>query len=211
MLDQALTYHGFCHHVIPINKDKTPACPNWKSFQHVQQEDEVRQLFSKPCHGIAVIMQDGYEALDFDSKNDEQGRDLYMEFVTLLKDEYPTAYEQLKNKIWSQRTPTGGAHIVFRSHSPEGNNPRLAKQNGKVIIETRGVGGYIAVTPTPGYSSNRTLQELPYITAEERELLLAIARCFNEDNDEIRVKNTNTLTEFTLQDKFNAEHGSECG
>jgi hypothetical protein len=51
----------------------------------------------------------------------------------------------------------------------------------KVLIETRGEGGYLAIYPTPGYEliygSFDNIQE---ITPEEREVLISTAIEFNE-------------------------------
>jgi hypothetical protein len=205
MIDHALKYFNKGFRVIPITKAKSPATKEWKSFQEVQLESDIKSIFSGREYGLAVLMTEGYEALDFDSKNDLHARDLYIEFVTLLQEEYPTVAASIKNKVWSQRTPSGGAHILFRSHHAEGNQKLAISEDKKVLIETRGVGGYIAITPTQGYRAAQELDELPYISAEERELLILLAKCFTEDT--ATVSETTVRNEpFELADKFNADH-----
>ena len=54
------------------------------------------------------------------------------------------------------------------------------KDKVRVLIETRGSGGYIAAYPTPGYELKRgSFFDLKEITDEERSLLFSIAESFN--------------------------------
>jgi len=51
----------------------------------------------------------------------------------------------------------------------------------KVLIETRGEGGYFVTSPTPGYSFTQNhLEKIPIISTEERELIFTIARSFDQ-------------------------------
>lgn len=56
----------------------------------------------------------------------------------------------------------------------------------RVLLETRGEGGYVVAPPTTGYKplQGDPLQEIPTISSEDRALILNIARSFNEYQEE---------------------------
>ncbi len=91
-------------------------------------------------------------------------------------------------------TPSGGAHVIYRCPEIAGSQ-KLAmrweegEQKAKVLIETRGEGAYFLFPGSPNnchetgkpYVLRRgSLTDIPVITAEERALLSASARSFNE-------------------------------
>ena len=81
------------------------------------------------------------------------------------------------------KSVNGGYHVCYRCDNVEGNLHLARLVEGSKIetfIETRGIGGYAAAPPTPGYEVRGDLLNPPKITPEERALLFAVARGFNE-------------------------------
>lgn len=53
---------------------------------------------------------------------------------------------------YSELSPSGGLHLLYRitDHEVPGNTKIAANEDGLVLAETRGRGGYVIVAPTPG-------------------------------------------------------------
>jgi hypothetical protein len=109
-------------------------------------------------------------ALDVDAKN-EQG--LVAKFEQACK-QHGFDLAQLPK----QTTPNGGgAHYFFRSENEIRNEVFARNEQGKTTIETRGLGGYVCVAPSPGYTMQRgSIWDAPLI---DDEALLSIARSLN--------------------------------
>jgi len=94
--------------------------------------------------------------------------------------------ELFKAKIHAlvrQKTPSGGAHFLFKSEGEPIKNMKLAraKEGGKsgLLIETRGIGGYICTGG--GYEWERgDLTQLTTLTSEQLEDVLSAARSFDK-------------------------------
>jgi hypothetical protein len=180
--------------VIPIKEDKRPVI-DWKPFQ-----DRIANPGELNFNGrIALVcgpVSGNVEAIDIDSKYDITGT-LIERFQDLVNGAEPFLF----SKLVIQKTPSGGLHLVYRCSVIEGNK-KLASRNTteeerkanvhdkiRVLIETRGAGGYIAIDPTPGYSLvNGSFDDIQEITPEERNLLLAAARSLNEVTDSKKLK-----------------------
>jgi hypothetical protein len=174
---------GLC--VVPTRTDKRPALPTWTIFQkQLPTQDEVDEWFATATpHGIGIIcgiISGGLEALDLDAKNDPAGT---------LNRRAEAAIRQFAPGVWErlpiEQTPSGGLHLYFRSPMPEGNL-KLAHcpdAQGKlaVIAETRGEGGFIVSSPSPGYKMQHgSLSTIPLLTVEERDGLLSAARSLDQ-------------------------------
>lgn len=154
---------------------------------------DVHLLLSKPIHSfnvdyyfkdrnvdIGLILTDGREVLDVDSKNKDG---LSQQFLKAFSLGWPELYE----KMVIQMTPSGGLHLHYTSEIvggpaalakiPGRPNPvtiieRLSKQSGK---------HYVKIAPSEGY---KFIQGdpfcIPFITAEERNWIIALAMSFNE-------------------------------
>ncbi len=83
---------------------------------------------------------------------------------------------------YAEDSPSGGMHLLYRivDHPVPGNSKIAADENGLVVAETRGEGGYVIVAPTPGHCHktgepwrlvNGNYGQLPSITWAERNLL----------------------------------------
>lgn len=187
-------------HLIPVNSDKTPAC-KWKDYQESQTEEDIKRLFSRPCWGMAMLTGVGYlEVIDIDSKHWEGSIPLHDDYIT-------TVGGLLSAPIVAQKTISGGMHLLYRSYMVEGNL-KLAKSNGKTVIETRGEGGYVVVAPTPGYEwTNGDLTVIPFISDDDRESLMQVAKSYGDEEEVIEPKPANLATSGTTPaDGYNNKH-----
>lgn len=221
LLKLALAYHSAGLRVIPVTNEKRPACKGWKQYQTGQTEQQVKELFSNPVWGIAILTGQGVEAIDVDAKYWLHNSDLLTDYMK---------HNDVKNgnacpltSLCIQSTVNGGYHIIYRCPEIEGNKKlaqRLATgeeaekgERVKVLFETRGEGGYIVAHPSPGYElENGDLANLPEITPDQRAGLFAAARDFDETGAEIpepiehpKIKTGQGLTPW---DDYNAKHNA---
>lgn len=174
--------------VLPVRADgsKAPSIQSWKALQESRpSEDAVIQWYlDQPNSGVGIItgaVSRFLEVLDFDD---------------------PSAIQPWKDKVGSElldqlvmvSTPSGGLHIAYRCPSGIQPNQKLAQRrgdDGKVttLIETRGEGGYIIAPGSPAacHPANKeylptqgSLDAIPEVTGEQRDLLLSAARELNE-------------------------------
>lgn len=187
LLQTALQYHAAGLRVVPIREDKRPAVNSWKQYQSVQTEKDIREIFAADHYGIAVLTGiDGLECVDVDSKYDLAG--------TLIQDlqtanDWINAKEGEFQRLTVQQTRSGGWHILYKCDNPEGNK-KLAERPAApgeeagttpVLLETRGIGGYVVVHPTPGYSLHfGKLTDIPRIKQSTRDTLISVCRSFNQ-------------------------------
>jgi hypothetical protein len=186
LLDTALQYHRAGLRVVPVKDDKRPTVA-WKQYQTAQTETDVLRDFSAPCWGIAVLTGvNGLEVIDIDCKYDLTGK-LELDFIKScdeLNGNNPPVIS-----LAMARTKSGGYHLFYRTAEP-GNNMKLAKRPATesedqnttpVLIETRGVGGYVVVAPSPGYEMQfGDLCNIPTITQQTRNTIIQAARSFDE-------------------------------
>jgi len=175
--------------VVPIRTGtKLPDVP-WKPLQSKRMtKNEANQVFVNGCN-IALVggaVSGNLEALDFDKS------ELFQPFLDTL--ESINADLRVKLRV-HQSTPSGGFHILYRCTCAVGGNMKLAmsaryqdeagKPRQDVFIETRGEGGYFLIAPSvvsPGksYTLHGSLADLPVLSPEEHEVLLSLARSFDE-------------------------------
>lgn len=121
------------------------------------------------------------EVLDFDLKNTTND-DFMAEYKQLILEQL--GGEFIKSLV-VQQTPSGGFHFLYRAKNIEGNL-KLAKNSGgrEAIIETRGEGGYIAIAPSANYKFIQgSPKSIPYISDEERNILIDSARAMGEHKE----------------------------
>ena len=201
---------------VPIRPGgKVPAC-SWEPYQrHAMQPADVDRMFRNGC-GIGLVcgpVSGNLELLDFDDP------ELFRPFGDTLESVNPDLRGRLTT--W-QETPSGGFHLLYRCSAPVGGNTVLARdQGGKAAIETRGEGGQFLIAPSKAkskqdgelhpYTMHGTLDAIPTISPEDRELLHSIAKSFDEGGHQEQeqrqqcVPRQNGNTGDRPGDRFNAE------
>ena len=172
--------HGM--QIIPLVKgSKEPA--NIKSVYDLLSkpihENNIDYFFKDRAVDIGIILTDEMEFLDIDEKNK---RGITKEFLKAVKYGWPELYDQLV----IDETPSGGCHIIYKSEIT-GGKQSLAKvhasPNPLTIIEriSKSNKQYIKISPSEGYQIKKgNPLELPFITAEQRQFLSALAISLNE-------------------------------
>lgn len=195
MIEQAKEYSLLGFSTIPIGKDKIPL-GKWTENQHSIINPNGN---FKGCYGIGLVcgaVSGGLEVIDIDCKYDLKGT-LFSEYKLLINQ----LDKGLLKKMVVAKTQSGGYHFIYRCDKIEGNlklasrhtteeekkdNP---KDKVRVLIETRGEGGYIACFPTPKYSFiYGSLDKVSTISENERETLFTAAKTFNEVFKEAIIK-----------------------
>lgn len=169
---------------LPIKSDKRPSVETWS------WKEKVDYNFNN-CYGIGLIcgsISGDIEVIDIDCKYDLTGS-LFQRFKKAINEADASI---LKNLV-VQSTPSGGYHFIYRCKTRT-KNSKLARRHStaeeisknpsdkvKVLIETRGDGGYFAVWPTKGYEIKYgDISDIKYITDEQRNTIFEVAGTFNE-------------------------------
>jgi hypothetical protein len=192
---------GLC--VLPARTDsKRPALAGWKEFQNrLPDETEIATWFAdaQAMCIVAGAVSGNLEMLDFDA-----GGTAFDAWADLVRSESPDLFDRLV----SERSPSGGQHVIYRCQDGVSANLKLAQRrvvvtsgepvemHGKTyvprrvgdqfevlltLIETRGEGGLFLCHPTAGYEMLQgDLADVPMIDATERELLLRAAWSLDE-------------------------------
>jgi len=193
--------------VIPIKVDgsKSPMIP-WKEFQtRIMTREEADRYFREFC-GIAIIagqVSGNLEIIDIESEAP------MADLVQLIDEHLPGLLPTLPQV----NTPTGGRHILYRCSEIAGNQKLAMSAESKVLIETRGEGGYVLTVTSPPecHPSGKeytlavgSILRTPTITSEQREILLSCCRSFNRLVAPEHVPATPRGTGKTPGDDFNA-------
>lgn len=189
--------------LIPINEKKIPLVKEW-------QTSTVKHELN--AYGVGLVCgHDNIEAIDIDLKYDLTG-ELFKKYKLSINQ----LDKNLLNKLVVQKTMSNGYHFVYKCAVIEGNKKlanRLTTPEEKqytydleikagatiqqaekrkegdkvrVLIETRGIGGYIAIVPTPKYELiHGSFDAINEITENERDILMTCAREFNEILSEV--------------------------
>lgn len=201
--------------VLGLTKQKVPSEGSWTKWQTEfrKPQDINSDALGLICGKISQNM----EVIDIDLKYDISG-DLYERYIELLEDNCSGLYDALM----VLKTPSGGYHWVYRCEEIEGNKKlarrpateeekKVKRENWKVLIETRGEGGYIASFPSEGYEVLQgKFSEIPQITKEQRDIILSCARTFDEEIKEVNIpKSTFTSTGKTPWQDFDERNSCE--
>jgi hypothetical protein len=185
MIEIAKEYYHSGLSIIPIGEKKLPI-GSWKK----NQTELIEPSFSS-CVGIGIVcgeVSGGVECIDIDQKYSLDGK-LFDNYKNLIAQ----ADKNLLKKLVVQSTPSGGYHFVYKCATIEGNK-KLAnrhtteaeklenpKDKIRVLVETRGIGGYFMVAPSDGYKViYGDLKQISILSALEREILFVCARTLNE-------------------------------
>lgn len=215
LLESALAYIRAGLSILPAMKDKTPCvrllplvdtptpsggieCKReWTPFKsRIASEEEAQAWFAKGSKEVLIGIIGGavsghLEILDFDDPK------LVPEWTKIMKVLNP----ELLARLVVERSPRGGAHIFYRCPDGIEGSQKLAKGMRiddkdnklklKTIIETKGEGGYVVAYPSTGYHLVLgTFDNIPVVTAEERDVMLAVARGLDENVAEAREPKT---------------------
>ena len=217
ILDFALLYVLACLSIIPIRADgsKAPAISSWKEYQSRRPtQQELHSWFSgETNYGIAIIgglVSCGLEILDFEADAPIRFFEITMEALGV---------GDLLRKLVRVATPSGGIHFFYRCSIVMGNQKlaQVLDDHGKrkTLIETRGEGGYVVAVGSPAacHRTNRPYQlisgdlcAIPNISPAERDLLLTVARSFDQVEPKktvAAVVNTHFSTGLRPGDDFN--------
>jgi len=120
----------------------------------------------------AIAISTGYisknlEVIDLDIYKSKDKKSFIKDFKSRLP-------KKLLKKLVIQKTSSGGYHLMYRCLNISASKHLARNADGQAIIETRGEGGYVIVSPSYGYEIVQgSLENIPYITEEERfELFL---------------------------------------
>ena len=169
--------------LIPLNSDKSPAIKSWTAYQKERitdisffKDNNVGLICGEVSGNILVI--------DVDCKYDLTGT-LYQDLKELIQN----SKEGLFEKLQVNTTLKNGFHLIFSCESKPIGNKKLASRLAteeeqakgdkvKVLVETRGEGGYICYPPTDGYKIIKEGYET--LTDDEVDILLSCCRSFNK-------------------------------
>lgn len=192
----ALAAHRAGLSVIPPKPNgKAPILATWKEFQERRATlEELATWYADGLNGIGVVcgrVSGNLMALDFD---DIQA---YHDLKELTK---TAGLEELVARIeagYLESTPRGGRHWLWRCSQVRGNEKlasRPTRQDDsftghKTLIETRGEGGYVVVSPSTGSIDGRPatyerlsglFRTIVEISPEDQETLLRLSRTLDE-------------------------------
>lgn len=198
--------------VIPIDDKKVPI-GSWK--KNMTELIQPNGNFAN-AYGIGIVcgaISGNIEVIDIDLKYDLTGT-LFKDYKQLIA----SVNKEVLSKLTVQKTVSGGYHFIYRCTNI-GNNQKLAqrpsseqekseniKDKVRVLIETRGQGGYIACVPTPKYEMvYGDLQNIQEITTEERSVLVECAKYFNQVQEEVKPEPIKYESKDSPFDQWNDE------
>ena len=234
MIEIANKYHNLGYSVIPIIDNKQP-WGSWKPNQKQRIEPNINYFGSPKLKGTGIVcglVSGGFEIIDIDTKYDLTGT-VYSEYKAAINKLDPN----LLKKLVVESTPSGGYHFMYRCQVVEGNmklanRPTTAEERNetylkqiqagssetvardaekadkvRVLLETRGEGGYVQVAPTAGYSLiYGDFSKVQEITVQEREILLNCARTFNQYFEPAPIKREQQKIISANENPFDAYH-----
>jgi len=181
---------------LPIRPDgsKSPATNKWSEYQtRLPNVRTVKRWWAKtPDAGIAIVTgkaSGNLEALDFDTPNQCQ---LFTDTAESIGGPLWELVQRVRSG-YEESTP-GGVHWLYQCEEIAGSTklarePIPVKPYVKVLIETRGTGGYVIVAPSSGsvHESGQPyklirgdLSTIPTITPVERQMLHDMAQSFDK-------------------------------
>ncbi len=205
---------GLC--VLPCKMpEKKPKVESWTQFQKLRPTPGQHQI--NGAMGIVTgEVSENLFVLDLDLKYDLTGI-----LLERLESEIGAElWDRIFQAAYIQKTINNGLHIFLRCEQIE-SSMKLAQRPAtkeeleksshdkvRVLLETRGEGGFIVCAPTPGYAVvSGSLLEIGFISIEDKERLFEVCRSFNEVFTEIKPptskKFTNDFKDLTPWEDYN--------
>ena len=194
VLLQSLDYLHSGFNVIPIVLgQKNPALLSWDKYQQEKPTEEtLRTWFPDNNRNVALVMgavSGNCTALDIEKESAAE------DLLSLLRDK---GHQSLLEKLattYCVRTPRGGRHYYFKSVTTYPSlklaydTPTMedGKPKAKILIETRGEGGYVLAPPSQisGHGPYTVIHGNPgdicFLTLEEMDLLFDCCKSLNRD------------------------------
>ncbi len=188
LTEVAKKYHSYGLSVIPVGENKKPTVTSWaeKEERLIAPNGEFDNSY-----GIGIVcgaVSGNLEIIDIDCKYDLTGK-LFSDYCDLINSLDITIIPLLL----IEKTTKGGYHFIYRCAEIQANT-RLAaryttedeklkdpKANSKVLLETRGEGGYVMVYPSPKYDLiEGDFGNIPTITIQQRKILFDSAKSLNQ-------------------------------
>ena len=210
LIASAKEYLSYQLSVIPTKEDKRPALSWTPYQNERMRESEVERNFAgKNVQGLGIVcgaVSGNLEVIDVDTKYDLTGT-LWEEFKELIEGTLPDVWETLVvaetksggyhiyyrcdevsgNLKLANRPTTAEEKAktcqkeIDKGATAKEANTRAANDNTRVLLETRGEGGCVIAYPTTGYQYIQgDLSSIPTITQEQRRILHAIAKSFDQ-------------------------------
>lgn len=190
----ALEYLSYGLNPVPVRPETKE--PMRKGHSNTRIDEHEIEKYQWDAIGISTgSVSQGLEALDFDLKNAEDPDKILKDFKSKIS-------SKLLKRLVSQKTPSGGFHVLYRCEDNIEGNRHLAENiEGQAIIETRSEGGFIVCAPSEGYELMlNDFSKIPIITPEERLELLVSAKMLNQNIKKEAEKRRGPVSEFF--DKF---------
>lgn len=212
---------------MPVTAKKLPIIKGWQTLfkkHNLSNSEGVGLVCGKLSGNLEVI--------DIDLKYDITGK-LFQRYKNAIHN----ADETLLEKLVVQKTQSGGYHFIYRCEKIEGNlklasrnttdeekkktyeleiekgatteqaEKRAKNDKVRVLLETRGEGGYIMCAPSKGYEIiHRDYYGIETISIDQREILHTVARQFNEVTIEARptrFENRQRIKGLSVFDDYN--------
>lgn len=197
LLDAAIRWQLAGVVALPVRTDgtKAPGLATWKRYQHQPPSvDEILDWFgSGATDGVGILT----GAISGELEMVElEGRAVAVGALEQLRGwAADNDAAELLERItagYCEATPSGGMHFLYRvAGDCARRNTKLARTTDRqVLAETRGEGGFVVVAPSYGRSHPTgqpwqmvagSIDTIPTITADEREMLWALLRMLDEE------------------------------
>jgi hypothetical protein len=200
--------------LIPLNLDKSPKLKSWTEYQKNRITD-IEKFKDNNVGLVCGIVSGNILVIDVDCKYDLTGT-LYQDLKELIEN----SKDGLFDKFQVNATKNNGFHLIFSCESNPIGNKKLASRPAteeeqakgdkvKVLIETRGEGGYICYPPTDGYSIIKEGYEI--LTDDEVDIVLSCCRSFNKiESKEPIYKNKIDETNFVTSPFEDYNNRGDC-
>ena len=205
LLQEAVAWYMAGYMPLPVKPDgsKAPAVTSWTQYQKERPSlPEVLELFEADTDGIGLIcgaVSGGLEMLELEGRAVAEG---YIDRVRQAFIDHDAG--RLWNRLvmgYVEETPSGGVHYYYRVDGHSLRNRKLARRPAtpdeltinpdeklKVLIETRGEGGFSVIAPSAGrthetrkaWEALNNPSELLTISGDERDAIHAICSTLDQ-------------------------------